>query len=91
MSRINVWQTNAVCICFFFMILSPSDAIFEWLFGQNAESDSESDSVRVIRSTGLKFEVETSDAKFLQLKNAIEDLSDLDACNHIVSFPFNRG
>jgi len=58
--------------------------LFDWLFRD--KTDTNSDGVRVVRSTGLKFEVQTADDKFLQLKDVIENLSELDSCNHIVSW-----
>lgn len=69
---------------------NTSAAILDWVWkvlGTNSDEDSSNQVVR----TGLKFEVQTADNKFLQLKDVLENLSDLDACNHIVrkTYKFN--
>lgn len=66
---------------------SCSDALFEWLFGSDSEGKSSS---QVVRTSGWKFEVQTADDKFLQLKDVIENLSELDSCNHIVVYKLKK-
>ncbi|WAR15451.1 BMBL-like protein [Mya arenaria] len=71
-----------------FVLFSSSQALFDWIFG--AKSERSSDGNLVMRSSGLKFEVQTADDKFLQLKDVIENLSELDSCNHIVVYKLKK-
>ncbi|XP_052760579.1 protein brambleberry-like [Mya arenaria] len=71
-----------------FVLFSSSQALFDWIFG--AKSERSSDGNVVMRSSGLKFEVQTADDKFLQLKDVIENLSELDSCNHIVVYKLKK-
>jgi hypothetical protein len=59
----------------------PSEAFLEWLWGLNSDDSPETP---VVRTNGVKFEVQTTDEKFLQLKDVFENMSELDACNNIV-------
>ena len=58
------------------------DALFEWLFGNDRNSEKND---RIVRSSGMKFEVSTGDQRFLQLKDVLDNMSPLDACYNIVS------
>ncbi|KAH3827029.1 hypothetical protein DPMN_128957 [Dreissena polymorpha] len=56
-------------------MINPKHALFEWLFDEKPQENA--DNALAKRST---FEILTIDDKFLQLKNYIEDLSELESC-----------
>ncbi|XP_060583072.1 protein brambleberry-like [Ruditapes philippinarum] len=65
----------------------PSEAFLEWLWGFNSDDSPETP---VVRTNGVKFEVQTTDEKFLQLKDVFENMSELDACNNIVIYKLKK-
>ncbi|XP_045162493.2 protein brambleberry-like isoform X2 [Mercenaria mercenaria] len=66
---------------------NPSEAFLDWLWGKISEDSFDN---KIVRTTGLKFEVQTTDDKFLQLKDVLENLSELDACNQIVVYKLKK-
>lgn len=70
-----------VCVLNVALTVESSNGLFEWLFDKSG-----GDNERVLRTSALKFEVQTADDKFLMLKDVIENLSALDQCNHLVSY-----
>ncbi|KAL4220858.1 hypothetical protein ACF0H5_019125 [Mactra antiquata] len=78
----RVKQIIKLVICGLFytsLTVSVCDGLFDWLFGKSTDEND-----RIVKTSGLKFEVQTADDKFLMLKDVIENLSQLDQCNHIV-------
>ena len=76
--------SSFLCFCIFILNYKACHSLFEWLFGEK-EADG-SDERRIVVASGLKFEVPTADDKFLELKDALDNLSQLNKCYHIVSY-----
>lgn len=57
------------------------DSMKHWLFGDHKQSVVD----KALGERGAKFEVVSTDEKFLKFANELTDMSPLDACYHIVS------
>ena len=68
-----------------FHAFKDGSGMFEWLFGKDSTESSESDDSK---EPITRFEVLSTDEKFLDFATTLADLSPLDACYHIVSSPF---
>ena len=64
------------------LVSNEGDALFDWLFGNDENAENQD---KIVKTTGLKFEVSTGDQRFLQLKDALDNMSPLDACYNIVN------
>ena len=69
-----------LCFIYFAISIQPSLSIFEWLFGEDHK-----DAPEEKQSEEIRFEVLSSDEKFLDFARTLHDLSPLDACYNIVS------
>ena len=65
-----------------FHAVKDGSGLFEWLFGKKTAESSESDDAK---EPITRFEVLSTDEKFLDFATALADLSPLDSCYHIVS------
>lgn len=74
-------------IYFLLLFLSfscTSDGMFEWLFGKEKAGSSDNEAENG-KEPIIRFEVLSSDEKFLDFATTLSDLSPLDACYHVVS------
>lgn len=55
-------------------------SIKHWLFGDHHQNVVD----KALSESGAKFEVVSTDEKFLKFANELNDMSPLDACYHIV-------
>lgn len=80
-------MTYLYCGIVLVVLFSPSscflDSMKDWFFGE--EQQEKIDGALKVRKTQTQFEVISSDENFLKLAKALNDLSPLDACYHIVS------
>lgn len=58
--------------------------MFEWLFGKEKAGSSDNEAENG-KEPIIRFEVLSSDEKFLDFATTLSDLSPLDACYHVVS------
>ena len=79
-SRIKL--KHILFVLLLFHALKDGSGMFEWLFGKETAESSESDDSK---EPITRFEVLSTDEKFLDFATALTDLSPLDACYHIVS------
>lgn len=80
MVLINTSAHVFLMVILFMCMFKTTEEFLDWLFGDNKPVSPKNAAIR----TGVQFEIQTADDKFLQLKEIIENLSELDACNHIV-------
>ncbi|XP_025082982.1 protein brambleberry-like isoform X2 [Pomacea canaliculata] len=79
-------------IYFLLLFLSfscTSDGMFEWLFGKEKAGSSDNEAENG-KEPIIRFEVLSSDEKFLDFATTLSDLSPLDACYHVVIYQLKK-
>lgn len=74
-----------ICFANISVSLTFLESLKDWLFGQETQTDVDS-----ALSKNVKFEIVSTDEKFLQLANTLTEMSPLDSCYHIVVFNLKK-
>ncbi|XP_061189531.1 protein brambleberry-like [Saccostrea echinata] len=62
------------------------DSIKHWMFGDDTQHNVD----KALKKSSAKFEVVSTDTKFLKLASELTDMSPLDACYHIVVYKLKK-
>ncbi|XP_005101161.1 protein brambleberry [Aplysia californica] len=73
-------------LLFTIIFCQPSSSVFEWLFGAGEGGEKAAGTLGGENRTPIRFEVLSSDEKFLDFAQTLTDLSPLDACYNIVIY-----
>ncbi|KAK6176026.1 hypothetical protein SNE40_014391 [Patella caerulea] len=68
------------------LLIEPCHGLFEWLYGENRENELKS----TPGQADMKYEVVTTDDKFLEFAKTLNELKPLDACHNIVVYNLKR-
>ena len=79
-----LWHLKLLTVLYILLLCKPSVSVLEWLFGTE-EADNANKASGGEDEPPIRFEVLSSDEKFLDFAQTLRDLSPLDTCYNIVS------
>ncbi|RUS82974.1 hypothetical protein EGW08_009259, partial [Elysia chlorotica] len=85
----NISQIFQLCLIIYLAFsVKPSNSVLEWLFGDSDNNDVSENEQK--NEETIRFEVLSSDEKFLEFASTLNDLSPLDACFNIVIYNLKK-